>query len=178
MSKNRGWHAPRDELNQIQASRPPPINRSTASSGLFGLIQSVAQWTGVQIYCISLLRGRCACPDRAIACSSNEFAADCRCSGDYSGAHFSVDAASHYTDVLLDWICNHSTRVLRGSAVAPASHQALLEAVHDGPAMSRCTHFVSATNFCRNLAAVMAPPQRGPTFLQSATELFRSGSKC
>src|SRR5690606_12106192 len=53
--------------------------------------------------------------------------------------------------------------------VAPLARTGVDASANAGPAMSRCTHGVSPTNFSRNFAAVIAPPHRFPTFLQSAT---------
>ena len=41
------------------------------------------------------------------------------------------------------------------------------------PAISRCTHGVASANSLRNIAAVIAPPQRPPIFGRSAKALFR-----
>src|SRR5205085_7350894 len=65
-----------------------------------------------------------------------------------------------------------STSVRTPKPLPPASSQGLLDSKNAGPAISRCTHGLPATNSSRNLAAVIAPPQRpSPTFLMSATSL-------
>src|SRR6476619_2818315 len=66
----------------------------------------------------------------------------------------------------------NSTSVLTPNPLPPASIHDLLDSRNAGPAMSRWTHGLPPTNSSRNLAAVMAPPQRpSPTFLMSATSL-------
>ena len=50
----------------------------------------------------------------------------------------------------------------------PLASHGTLSSCQATPAMSRWIHGVSPTNSLRNIAAVMAPPQRPPVFLMSA----------
>ena len=56
-----------------------------------------------------------------------------------------------------------------GAPVAPFGLRSVPRSLNAGPAMSRWHQGVSPTNSARNQAAVMAPPQRSPMFLMSAT---------
>ena len=70
-----------------------------------------------------------------------------------------------------------STSVRTNWPLAPASLQGLGLSRNAGPAMSMWAQGVLPTNCSRNLAAVIAPPQRpSPTFLMSATSLLISSS--
>src|SRR5262249_34508539 len=62
----------------------------------------------------------------------------------------------------------NSTSERTGTPDGPLAIHGLLSSSHAVPAMSRCIHGVSPTNSFRNMAAVVAPPQRPPVVLMSA----------
>ena len=65
------------------------------------------------------------------------------------------------------------TKVRSGTPDGPLAAYGLASSTQAVPAISRCTHGVSSANYFRNIAAVMAPPQRPPTLGRSAKGLFR-----
>src|SRR6218665_2570864 len=67
------------------------------------------------------------------------------------------------------WASRECTSRPTGRPVAPLVGP-LLYAM---PAMSRCAQRMPATNFCKNLAAVIAPPERPAVLPMSAKWLFR-----
>src|SRR6218665_1366742 len=67
------------------------------------------------------------------------------------------------------WASRECTSRPTGRPVAPLAGP-LLYAM---PAMSRCAQRMPATNFCKNVAAVIAPPERPAVLPMSAKWLFR-----